>query len=64
MKDFKHCKILFNVFGLLLTVPRLQIRSINTCFIYIEMNHQKLLPVMKAGKKILQIASITTEELD
>lgn len=57
MKYFRHCKILFNVIGLLITVPRLQIKSINTCFIYVEMNHQKLLRV------ILQNASITTEGL-
>lgn len=63
MKDFRHCKILFNVFGLLLTVPRLQIKNTNTYFIYVEMNNQKLLPVMKVEKKILQIASITTVEL-
>lgn len=46
----------FNIFGLLLTVPRPQIKSINTCFIYVKINHQKLLHVMKVENKILQNA--------
>lgn len=40
-----------------------QIKSINTCFIDVKINHQKLLHVMKVENKILQNASITTEEL-